>query len=160
MKTSADNIYAVGDIAGNSLLAYTAHHEAVNAVKNISGGKSKINYLQVPSIIFSNPEVGSVGKTEQALIEEGIPYKKGMHFVRALARSHASNETAGVVKVLAGEDGELLGIHIAGPGATEIIHSGVVAITAGMKVDQLAETIFGHPTISEAISIAASNAVD
>jgi len=157
MATSREGVYAVGDVAGNSLLAYTAHHEGLVASRNIAGRPCSMNYGHVPRIIFSRPEAGSVGATEKEIRQRGIPYSRGTYLVRALARGLASGETAGMVKVLAEEEGgKLLGIHIAAPGATEIIHSAVIAVSAGMTARELADTVFGHPTISEAISLAAA----
>jgi dihydrolipoamide dehydrogenase len=157
MRSTQKNIFAVGDAAGRGMLAYTAHHEGVTAARNILGkeGAVNIDYGNIPIIIYSNPEIGFVGKTEMKLKDEGTPYDKGEYFIRALARAHASDEIAGTVKILAGKDGKLLGIHIAAPQATELIHAGVVAMNAGMKVEELAGTIFGHPTLSEAIALAA-----
>ena len=157
MRTTQKNIFAVGDTAGRGMLAYTAHHEGVTAARNILGKGERVDadYGNIPIIIYSNPEIGFVGKTEQELIDEGTPYDKGIYFIRALARAHASDEIAGTVKILADKDGTLLGIHIASPQATEIIHAGVVAMNGGMKVEELAATLFGHPTLSESIALAA-----
>ncbi|MEE8483680.1 MAG: dihydrolipoyl dehydrogenase [Nitrospinota bacterium] len=159
MRTSNENIYAAGDVAGRYLLAYTAHHEGVAAARNILGKHASMDYRFVPSMIFTNPEVGSVGKTEDELKHLGIKCRIGKFFPRALARAQAGGEISGIVKVIVGEDKSILGIHIASPCATEIIHSGVVAMAAGMKADQLAETIYGHPTLSEAIQLAAADAL-
>ncbi len=157
MATSREGIYAVGDVAGNALLAYTAHHEGVVASRNIAGRPCDMNYTNIPRITFSRPEAGSVGMTEKEIRQSGVPYSRGTYLVRALARGLASGETAGMVKVLAeGDGGKLLGIHIAAPGATEIIHSAAIAVSAGMTARELADTVFGHPTISEAISLAAA----
>jgi len=154
MESSCKGIYGVGDVAGKSLLAYTAHREGAIAVENIIGAKKKLNYEAVPSIIFSNPEVGSIGKTEDELKTAGVEYKKGIYFIRALAKAHAMGETAGMAKVLAGEDGTVLGIHLASPSATEIIQLAIPVIASGMRVDELAGLTFGHPTIAEAITLA------
>ncbi len=159
MRTSNENIYAAGDVAGRYLLAYTAHHEGVAAARNILGKHASMDYRFVPSMIFTNPEIGSVGKTEDELEHLGMKYGIGKFFPRALARAQAGGEISGIVKVIVGEDKSILGIHIASPYATEIIHSGVVAMAAGMKADQLAETIYGHPTLSEAIQLAAADAL-
>ncbi len=154
LRSSNSSVYAVGDVAGKSLLAYTAHHEGVVAAKNIIGGSAKADYENIVSVVFSNPEIGSVGKREEELKKNGTPYTKGVCFIRSLARAHASGETAGLVKVLVGDDGAILGLHICGAGATELIHTGLVAIKAGMKAKELSEMTFGHPIIAEAIPLA------
>lgn len=159
MRTSREGIYAVGDVAGKSLLAYTAHHEGIVAGRNIAGNAAAVDYRFVPSIIFTHPEIGSVGYTEEELKQIGAHYRAGRHYIRALARAQAGGETAGLVKVLIAEDNSILGIHVASAGATEIIHSGVVAMLAGMKADKLADCIFGHPTIAEAIPLATADAL-
>lgn len=159
MGTTREGIYAVGDVAGKYLLAYTAHHEGIVAVRNIIGESAHMEYRFVPSIIFSSPEVGSVGKTEEELKQTGRSYRAGRHHIRALARAQASGEIAGMVKVLVGEENTILGIHIASALASELIHSGSTAMAAGMKADKLADTIYGHPTFSEAIPLATADAL-
>ncbi|GMT42701.1 MAG: dihydrolipoyl dehydrogenase [bacterium] len=159
MGTSREGIYAVGDVTGKSLLAYTAHHEGIVAGRSITGRSAAMDYRFVPSIVFTNPEIGSVGSTEEELRQMGTHYRAGRYYVRALARAQASGEIAGIIKVLVGEDKSILGVHIAAPGATELIHVGVAAMRAGMKADDLADTVFGHPTLSEAIPLAAADAL-
>ena len=159
MATTQDGIYAIGDVAGKSLLAYTAHHEGIVAARNIIGKPAHMDYRFVPSIIFSNPEVASVGFTENELKQVGRRYRAGKYFVRALARAQAGGEIAGLAKVLVGDDDAILGIHIAAPHATELIHSGLIAMQSGMTAHQLADSIYGHPTISEAIPLAAADAL-
>ena len=159
MATTQDGIYAIGDVAGKSLLAYTAHHEGVIAARNIIGKPAHMDYRFVPSVIFTNPEVASVGFTENELKQVGKQYRAGKYFVRALARAQAGGEIAGLVKVLVGEDDAILGIHIASPHATELIHSGLMAMQSGMTAHRLADSIYGHPTLSEAIPLAAADAI-
>ena len=159
MATTQDGIYAIGDVAGKSLLAYTAHHEGIVAARNIIGKPAHMDYRFVPSIVFTNPEIGSVGFTETELKQLGKKYRAGRYHIRALARAQAGGEIAGLAKVLVGEDNSLLGIHIAAPHATELIHSGVIAMQTGMKADRLADCIYGHPTLSEAIPLAAADAL-
>ncbi len=159
MATTQDGIYAIGDVAGKSLLASTAHHEGVIAARNITGKPAHMEYRFVPSIIFTNPEAASVGFTEGELKQVGRPYRAGRHFVRALARARAGGEIAGLVKILVGEDDAILGIHIAAPHATELIHSGLMAIQSGMTAHRLADSVYGHPTFSEAIPLAAADAL-
>ncbi len=159
MCGSREGIYAVGDVAGKALLAYTAHHEGIIAARNIMGEPAHMDYRFVPSIIFSSPEIGSVGPTEEQLKQTGKPYRAGRYHVRALARAQAGGEIAGLVKVLVGEDNSILAVHMASPMATELIHSAVMAMAAGMKADKLAEIPFGHPTFSESIPLAVAAAL-
>ncbi len=159
MGTSQEGIYAAGDVAGKALLAYTAHHEGVAAARNIMGHGGHVDYRFVPAIVFSDPEVAWVGQTEEQLNQKGIAFKAGRYHVRALARAQASGEIAGLIKVLVGEDKSILGVHLAAPHATELIHTATVAMAAGMKADVLAELPFGHPTYSEGISLAAADAL-
>lgn len=159
MGTSKEGIYAAGDVAGKALLAYTAHHEGVAAARNILGHGAHIDHRFVPYILFGDPESAWVGWTEEQLKQTGTHYKAGRYHVRALARAQASGEIAGMVKVLVGEDKSILGVHMAAPHATEIIHAAAVAMAAGMKADALCDLPFGHPTYSEAISLAAADAL-
>lgn len=159
MGTSKEGIYAAGDVAGKSLLAYTAHHEGVAAARNILGHGAHVDCRFVPYIVFGNPESAWVGRTEEQLQQTGTHYKAGRYHVRALARAQASGEIAGIVKVLVGEDKSILGVHMAAPHATEIIHAAAVAMAAGMKADALCDLPFGHPTYAEAISLAAADAL-
>lgn len=159
MGTSREGIYAAGDVAGRSLLAYTAHHEGVAAARNILGHGAHVDHRFVPYIVFGDPESAWVGHTEEQLKQSGTHYKAGRYHVRALARAQASGEIAGLVKVLVGEDKSILGVHMAAPHATEIIHAAAVAMAAGVKADALCDLPFGHPTFSEAISLAAADAL-
>ncbi|MDH5541473.1 MAG: dihydrolipoyl dehydrogenase [Nitrospinota bacterium] len=169
MRTSQKGIYAIGDVAGKTNLAYIAHHEGIVAARDILGSRGlaimdarpvRIDHFTLPIIIFTNPEVGFVGKTEEDLKREGNPYNRGVHFIRALARAHASGEIAGLVKILTDDSGRIVGIHMAGPGATEIVHTAAVAIKAEMTAEAMANTIFGHPTIAEAIPLAAASLLE
>ncbi|MBI3581421.1 MAG: NAD(P)/FAD-dependent oxidoreductase [Nitrospinae bacterium] len=159
METSSGGIYAVGDVAGKARLASTAHREGVVAARNILGTPDRMDYRVVPNIVFSDPEIACVGPTEDDLARTGEEIKVGRRHVRALARAQAGAEITGLFKVMVGKDGSILAVHIASPSATEIIHGAAVAMAAGMKADALAEVVFGHPTYSEGIILAAADAV-
>jgi len=155
MRTNVDNIYAIGDVRGEILLAYTAVHDGSVAVDNALGGKAKKNYLGVPSVIFTHPEVASVGLTE-AQAAEKHEIVVGKFPLRTLGKAHAENEIAGEVKVIGDKKTDkLLGVHIVGLHATEIIHTAALAVNRGLTVTQLGSLIFGHPVISESIMEAA-----
>ena len=158
MRTSVDNIFAIGDVRGDILLAYTATHDGAVAVDNALGGKVKRDYTGVPSVIFTHPEVASVGLTE-AKAAQDHDLIIGKFPLRALGKAHAENEIAGEVKVIGDKKTDkLLGVHAIGIHAAEIIHSAALAVNRGLTVEQLGSQIFGHPVISEAIMEAAHDA--
>ncbi len=155
MQTNIDNIYAIGDVRGEILLAYTAVHDGAVAVDNALGEKAKKNYLGVPSVIFTYPEVASVGLTE-AQAAEKFDITVGKFPLRVLGKAHAENEISGEVKVIGDKKTDkLLGVHMVGAHATEVIHTAALAVRQGLTVTQLGELIFGHPVISEAFMEAA-----
>ncbi len=155
MRTNIRNIFAIGDVRGEILLAYTATHDGTVAVDNALGAKEKIDYNGVPSVIFTHPEVGSVGLTEKAASEKH-DIAIGKFPLRALGKAHAENEIAGEVKVIGDKKSDqLLGVHVVGLHAAEIIHTAALAVRSKMKVSQLGSMVFGHPVISEAIMEAA-----
>lgn len=152
MQTSTDNIYAIGDVAGKYLLAYTAGHEGIVAVQHALGKKVKANYLGVPITIFTDPEVGSVGLTEQKVQEQGTEYLVGNFNFRVLGKSKAERDLAGGVKIIADKKSDkILGAHIVGAHATDLVHECAVAIHQGMTATALGDVIHAHPVLSEAI---------
>jgi len=155
MRTNIKNIFAIGDVRGEIMLAYTAVHDGAVAVDNALGGKAKKDYLGVPSVIFTHPEVASVGLTE-AQAAEKHDIATGLFPLRVLGKAHAENEIAGEVKLIGDKKTDrLLGVHIVGAHATEIIHTAALAIRQSLTVKQLGSLTFGHPVISEAIMEAA-----
>ena len=151
MRTNVKNIFAIGDVRGEILLAYTAVHDGVVAVENALNGKYKKNYAGVPSVIFTHPEVASVGITEEAASKKHNVVT-GKFPLRALGKAHAENEIAGEVLVIADKKTDkLLGVHVCGVHATEVIHVAALAVNQGLTAKQLGSLIFGHPVISEAI---------
>ncbi|MFH1374817.1 MAG: dihydrolipoyl dehydrogenase [bacterium] len=155
MRTDVDNVYAVGDVRGEIMLAYTAVHDGEIAVDNALGGNRRKDYAGVPSVIFTHPEVASVGLTE-ARASENHDIAVGRFPMRALGKAHAENEIAGEVKIIADRDTDkILGVHIVGAHATEIIHTAALALRQGMTARELGAAVFGHPVISESIMEAA-----
>jgi dihydrolipoamide dehydrogenase len=155
MRTNIKNIFAIGDVRGDILLAYTATHDGSVAVDNCLGEKTKINYLGVPSVIFTHPEVASVGMKEPEAAQKH-ELAIGKFPLRALGKAQAENEIAGEVKVIGDKKTDkLLGVHIVGLHATEIIHVAALAIHQKLTVSQLGSLIFGHPVVSESIMEAA-----
>ena len=152
-RTANPAIFAVGDVAGKYLLAYTAYREGAYVADLIAGKPGNRDFGPVPMAIFTIPEIGAVGLTQ----EEAPPGARvGSFMFRALARAHASGEIAGMVKVIAdGVSDKILGVHMIGPRATDMIHIAAVAMKAGMTAGDLGEVLFAHPTLAEAIQEAA-----
>lgn len=155
MRTNIDNIYAIGDVRGDVLLEYTAVHDGDVAVDNCLGGKAKIDYSGLPYVIFTHPEVASVGLKEHEAAEKH-DVAIGRFPLRVLGKAHAENEIAGEVKVIGDKKTDrLLGVHMVGAHATEAIHVAALAISRKLTVKQLGSQIFAHPVISEAVMEAA-----
>ncbi len=152
METSVPGVYAVGDITGKALLAHMATAQGTVAAANAMGEERTVNYGAVPSCIFTYPEIGSVGLTTKDAKARGIPLKVGKFPFMASGKALCEGETDGFVKVLAAADtGRLLGLHIIGPHATELVAEGVLAVRWGLTLSQLSDTIHAHPTLSEAL---------
>lgn len=152
MQTSHPDVYACGDITGFSLLAHTAVREAEVAVGHILGKTEKMSYKAIPGVIYTNPEIASVGKTEEVLQAENIAYTVKQLPMAYSGRFVAENEQGnGVCKILESEDGTILGVHILGNPASEIIVIAGIAIEKGMKAEELKAMVFPHPTVGEII---------
>jgi dihydrolipoamide dehydrogenase len=153
--TGAANIYAAGDVTGVRMLAHVASKQAEVAVENALGGEAEIDYAAVPECVFTSPEIASVGMTEAAAKEEGLAVKTARFPFAALGRAVVTGDTDGMVKIVGGEGGDVVGMQIAGRGASEMVALGGLAIQVGATVEDLAEMIVMHPTFSEAIREAA-----
>lgn len=156
METNIPGIYAVGDVTGGILLAHMASREGLVAAKNIMGINNAINYTVVPAAIFTSPEIASVGIREHQAAEKGIKYKTGHFQFRALGKAHAMGEIAGFVKLIAEESSDkLIGAHIMGPHASDLISEAALAMKAGLTIRDITETIHAHPTMAEGLMEAA-----
>jgi dihydrolipoamide dehydrogenase len=156
METNVEGIYAIGDVVGGALLAYIASKEGLVAAENAMGGNVKMDYNVNPVTIFTHPEIGSVGLKEREAKEKGISYHIGRFPFRALGKAHALGEIAGEVKLIAdASTDKLLGAHIIGPHATDLIHQAALALKEGLTASELGDMIHSHPTLSEAIMEAA-----
>lgn len=154
--TNHPNILAVGDIVDGPMLAHRASEEAVAAVESLAGKSSHINYMAIPNVIYTTPEVAAVGLTEEEGKEMGLELITGVFPFKGNARARCVGETEGVVKVIGEKNsGRLLGVHLVGANASEMIGEGVVAIEKRATVRELAYTSHAHPTLSEAIKEAA-----
>jgi dihydrolipoamide dehydrogenase len=152
LQTDIANIYAAGDCIGGYLLAHVASYEGRLAVKNIiAGNKEKVNYKAVPSCVYTNPEIATVGKGEdQACKDHGELIIKKIDF-KSIGMSYVIDEQDGFVKIIADKEGNLLGASIIGPKASELIHVLAIALNNGLNISQIQETIFAHPSVSESI---------
>ncbi|MBQ6053588.1 MAG: dihydrolipoyl dehydrogenase [Clostridia bacterium] len=153
MKTNVANVYAAGDINGKSMLAHTAYREAEVAVNNILGKKDVMRYNAIPSVIYTNPEVGSVGETEQTAAQKGIDFTVAKISMRYSGRYVAENEGGdGICKVIVNKKyGNVIGVHMICNYASEIIWGAALAIEQEMTLDRMKEVVFPHPTVSEII---------
>ena len=148
LKTGAEGTYACGDVIGHPLLAHKASHQAIAIVDHILDGK-EIHEMTIPGAVFTFPELASVGITEEEAKVRGIEYKTGRFPYSAGSRSNAVEEKTGLVKIIAGMDNILLGAHILGAGAGELLPILTLAVSKGMKADEFRELVFIHPTLSE-----------
>lgn len=156
MMTNIPGIYAVGDITGKSMLAHVASEQGVIAAQNIMGIEQKMDYKVVPSCIYTKPEIACVGITEEEAKGSKIAYKKGIFPLMANGKSIIANESEGFIKIIAdAKYSEILGVHMIGPRATELIGEAALAMKLEATVDELIATIHAHPTVSESIKEAA-----
>lgn len=152
LQTKVAGIYAIGDVIKGAMLAHKAEEEGVLVAESIAGQKPHINYNLIPGVVYTWPEVAAVGKTEEQLKEAGVDYKVGSFPMRALGRSRASMDTDGLVKVLADKKtDEILGVHIIGARAADMIAEAVVAMEFRASAEDVARISHAHPTYTEAI---------
>ncbi len=158
METNISGIYAAGDVTGGILLAHVASREGIVAAINACGGDARMDYSVVPAVIFTSPEIASVGLREYQATERGINIRTGHFQFRALGKAHAMGEISGFIKIIADADNDrVLGCHIIGPHASDLIHEVALAMRTGIKAKDIAETIHAHPTLAEGIMEAAED---
>ena len=156
LQTTAKNIYAIGDVIKGAMLAHKAEEEGVFVAETIAGQKPHINYNLIPGVVYTWPEVASVGKTEETLESAGIAYKSGQFPMRALGRSRASMDLDGFVKILAdAKTDEILGVHMIGARCADLIAEAVVAMEFRASAEDISRMSHAHPTFAEAIKEAA-----
>ncbi len=161
LQTSADNIYAIGDVVKGAMLAHKAEEEGVFVAETIAGQKPHIDYNLIPGVVYTWPEVAAVGKTEAELKEAGVAYKTGQFPMRALGRSRASMDLDGFVKILAdATTDEILGVHMIGARAADMIAEAVVAMEYRASAEDVSRMSHAHPTFTEAIKEAALAATE
>ena len=155
-QTNIPNIYAIGDCTGGAMLAHAASAQGIAAVENIIKNKSKMDFKTVPYCIYTKPEVASVGMTEEQVKEKGISYSVGKFPLMSNAKALILGETNGLVKfIVDNSTDEILGMHMAGPKATELIVEGALALRLEATIDEILTTIHAHPTVGEALHEAA-----
>ena len=157
-RTRVKGVFAVGDAVRGPMLAHKSSEEGVMAADLIAGEVAEVNYNVIPSVIYTSPEIAWVGKTEAEVKESGRPYKKGSFPFAASGRAKAMEQTSGMVKIISAEDDdEILGVHIVGPMAGELIAEAVLALEFSASTEDLQRTIHAHPSLAEAVHEAALN---
>ena len=161
LETAVDGVYAIGDVVKGAMLAHKAEDEGIYVAERIAGQKPHIDYNLIPGVVYTWPEVASVGKTEEQLKEAGVKYKAGSFSFKASGRAKASGDTDGFVKVLAdATTDEVLGVHMIGPRAADIIAEAVVAMEYRASAEDISRICHAHPTYTEALKEAALAATD
>jgi len=151
MRTSSPGVYAAGDVVGKGFFAHKAFHEGKIAVENMLGRESQVDYRMIPNCLYAYPEASSIGLTEEEAIQEYGEVNIGKFPFMACGRSIAMGNPEGMVKIISEKKyGEILGVHIFGPSATELIHLGAMAMKHEIGAEEIKEMIFAHPTFSEA----------
>ena len=154
--TAAEGVSAIGDVIGGAMLAHKAEEEGVAVAERLATGRGHVNYGVIPSIVYTAPEIAAVGKTEEELKSEGVEYKRGSFPFAANGRAKAIGRTGGKVKVLAdAATDRVLGVHILGPHAGDLIAECAAAMEFGATAEDVARTCHAHPTLSEAVKEAA-----
>jgi dihydrolipoamide dehydrogenase len=154
--TSVEGIYAIGDVIAGPMLAHKAEDEGSALAEILAGQAGHVNYGVIPSVVYTMPEIAVVGRTEEELKEAGTEYRAGKFPFSANGRARAMNRTEGFVKVLADRTTDrVLGVHVVGAGAGEMIHESAVLMEFGGSAEDLARTCHAHPTMSEAVREAA-----
>ena len=155
-ETNVKGIYAIGDVIGGAMLAHKGSEEGMALAENLANQHGHINYEAVPWVIYTWPEIAWVGKTEQELKSNNIKYSTGSFPFMAIGRARAMGDIEGMIKLISdAESDRLIGAHIIGPNASELIAECVVAIESELSAEDLARTIHAHPTLSEGIHEAA-----
>jgi dihydrolipoamide dehydrogenase len=161
LETNVKDVYAIGDVLGKNMLAHVASYEGEVAVENALGRSRQVDYRAVPNCVFCHPEIAGVGITEKEASEGGMPHKVSKFPFTACGRAVTMGETTGLVKLIChAGDGKVLGMHIMGPHASDLIAEGALAIRLGLTAEDIAHTIHAHPTLPEAVREAAMGQLD
>ncbi len=161
LRTSVPHIYAIGDVIKGPMLAHKAEEEGIAAVETIAGLGGHVNYDAIPGVIYTHPEVATVGLTEEELKASGVAYAKGIFPFMGNSRARTNDDSAGMVKILTDKaTDKILGIHLLGPNVGEMIAEGVLGMEYGASAEDIARTCHAHPTLSEAFKEACMDAYD
>ena len=161
LMTSKNNVYAIGDVVKGAMLAHKAEEEGVFVAEHIANQKPHIDYNLVPGVVYTWPEVASVGKTEQELKESNVDFKIGLFPIRALGRARASMDIQGLIKIISDSNNdEVLGVHMIAPRAADLIMEAVIAMEYRASAEDIARICHPHPTYSEAVKEAALSATE
>jgi dihydrolipoamide dehydrogenase len=155
-QTNAANIWAIGDVVRGPMLAHKGSEEGIMVAERIAGKHAEMNYDLVPSVIYTHPEIAWVGKNEEELKDENVEYKVGKFPFAASGRALAVDQSVGFVKLISdAKTDTILGVHVFGPSAAEIVQQALISMEFGASSEDLGLTIFSHPTVSEALHEAA-----
>jgi len=154
--TSVGGVFAIGDLIRGPMLAHKAEEEGMAVAENLAGASGHVNYRTIPNVVYTDPELASVGKTEDELKGEGVPYSTGRFYFRANGRAKSMGAEDGLVKILAHKETDtVLGVHMVGPRVSELIAEAVAVMEFGGSAEDLARTCHAHPTLSEVVKEAA-----
>lgn len=159
LETAWPGVYAVGDLVGGKLLAHKAMHEGSMAAENAFGAASTIDQTSIPMVVFTDPELASVGLCEEEAQERGIKFKVGLFPLQASGRAVAMEKSEGLVKIIADEEDRVLGAHLLSPAASEMIGEMTLAVRLRLKLEDLARTVHVHPTLAESLAEASLKAL-
>jgi len=160
LETDRPRVYAIGDLIGGKLLAHKAMHEGILAVENAFGARRCLEPQMIPMAVFTDPELASVGWTEEEAAERGLKVKIGLFPLQASGRAVAMEKSEGLVKILADENNRLVGAHLLSPAASELIGEMALALRLGLRIEEIGRTIHVHPTLSEALAEASLKALN
>jgi dihydrolipoamide dehydrogenase len=159
--TSLPGVYAIGDAVRGPMLAHKGSEEGIAVAERIAGQQGEVNYATIPSVIYTHPEIAWVGRTEESLRHAGVEFRSGIFPFAASGRARAMQTTEGMVKVLSDAASDrVLGVHILGAHASELVGQAVLAMEFGASSEDIARTVFAHPTLSEALHEAALDVDD
>jgi dihydrolipoamide dehydrogenase len=160
METTSPGIYAIGDVTGRQMLAHKASAEGIAAAENAFGRSNKVDYTKIPNCIFTLPEVASIGLTEKQAKEKGLRVRIGKYPFQSNGKALANGDSEGFVKVIADQElGQVVGVHILGDHATDLIGGLSVAMALETTVEELGKTVQAHPTLMEAVAEASLDAM-
>ena len=152
MRTAVSGIYAIGDVTGGMMLAHTAKYQGLRALNDFCGQRDSIDFSVTPAVVFTEPELATVGRSEEELKEQGVAFKAHKAFYRANGKAVSEGASDGLCKLLVGEDGLILGCHILGAHAADLIHEAAALIALGVPVSRARDLIHAHPSFSEILS--------